>query len=58
MVPIGKNPTAQPKSRTENHEWLWANEPHEATNFNGSVGFLEVAASSMDGVLHRDNDYC
>ena len=58
MVPIGKNPTAQPKSRTENHEWLWATKPHEATNFNGPVGFLELAASTMDGVLHRDNDYC
>jgi len=40
MVPIGKNPTAQPKICTENHERLWATKPHEATNFNGPVGFL------------------
>jgi hypothetical protein len=51
MVPIGRNPTAQRESRTENHEWLWVNKPHEATNFNGPVAFLELAASSMDGVL-------
>jgi len=55
---LGKNPTAQPKICTENHERLWATKPHEATNFNGPVGFLELAASTMDSELHGDNDYC
>jgi hypothetical protein len=58
MVPVGKNATAQRESRTENLGWLWANKRHEATNFNGPVGFLELAVSTMDSVLHRDNDYC
>jgi hypothetical protein len=58
MVAIGKNAAAQRESRTENHAWLSANKPHEATNFDGPVGFLELAASTMDSVLHRDNDYC
>jgi hypothetical protein len=35
-----------------------ANKPHEARSFNGPFGSLELAASTMDSVLHRDNDYC
>jgi len=57
-VPIGKNLTAQRESRAENHERLWANKPHEATNFHGPVGFLEMAASRMDSVLDRNNGDC
>jgi hypothetical protein len=57
MVPIGKNHRAQRESRTENDEWSWAKKLHETTKFHGHVGF-QLAASAMDSVLHRNNDYC
>jgi hypothetical protein len=47
-----------PKGHTENHDSLWANKPHEAAHSHGRVGFLELAGSTMDSVLHRDNGYC
>ncbi len=40
-----------------NHQWLWANKPHEATNFHGLVALLQLAASTMDSVVHRANGH-